>query len=166
MAADWTERRAKVSGRTSLLNPLSHSQKPLPPPGNAPLAFTVSNRGPAPAERINIFIEIPSGCRLLEPQQQSDYFSLAISPVIKPSWSCYRSGPDGLRIVGDRLDPALVVTEPAPNWVVYSEPDRSYEFKYTATCSNRVEPTSGVLTVHLAGKETPPTKTFPGYRLY
>lgn len=153
LAADWSEPvKPNLLFKAALL-PFWGSE-PLPP-GHAPLRFSVTNVGDIAAEEPSIFIDLPQQCKVIE---SSDIHFL----VMKAQWHSFAdTRKNQIRISGDTLAPGLS-HHTSYMWVIFPEAVKKYELAYSAYANNMSNPDCGILVVHIADKNTPPNKRFPG----
>jgi hypothetical protein len=154
LAADWSEPVKINSLFKATLLPFGDSE-PLPP-GNAPLRFSVTNVGDIAAEEPSIYIDLPQQCKVIE---SSGVHLLVTKDAPWHSFADTRK--NQIRITGDSLSPGLSHHTPYI-WVVFPEAPKAYELAYSAYANNISTPDCGKLVVHIADKNTPPNKDFPG----
>lgn len=154
LAADWSEPVKQNLLFKATFLPFGGSE-PLPP-GHAPLRFSVKNVGDIAAEEPSIFIIFPQQCKVIESSglhflvtKGADWHSLADEKK------------NQIRIYGASLSPGLLY-DTSYIWVIFPEAAKKYELAYTAYANNISNPDCGTLVVHIADKNTPPNKCFPG----
>lgn len=158
LAANWTQPIPKKSLPLPIQILSLNAEAKALPSGHAPLLLQVENDGQAEAQDINIFVELPPGCKAVEGS------SGILLPALQRRWKSQRNSSMQIQLIGDNLGPGLHVTVYPYQWVVYPVPDKTYKLTYTAYCANRASPTHGDLTVQLADKAAAPTEQFIGER--
>lgn len=153
LAADWSQ-PVQLPVRRNLM--LGREPSPLPP-GHAPVLFLVRNSGEIQAENVNIFIDLPDGCSVVE--QRGNFL---ISSSMKRPWQASRKKRNQIRISGDKLEPNLHIIVYPQLHLVFPGDSIKYTLSYTAYSGNKPTPDEGELVVDLAVRGTDPTKEFPG----
>ncbi len=114
--------------------------------------------GAKAAEEPCIFIKVPSQCKVIEPN------SLHFAITKDAPWHTFvHASRNEINIRGDSLTPGLR-HESSYIWVIFPKVNETYELEYSAYANNLSDPDCGKLKVHIASKDAPPTKDFPGAR--
>lgn len=154
LAADWSEPVKQNLLFKAPLLPFGDSE-PLAP-GHAPLRFSVTNVGDIAAEEPHVFIDLPQQCKVIE----SSGIHLLVTKDAHWHWFV-DTRRNQIRVSSNSLTPRLSHDSPCI-WVVFPEAAKTYELAYSAYANNISNPDCGKLVVHIAEKNTPPNKRFPG----
>jgi len=122
-------------------------------PGTTPLAFRIENQSVIEAKNVEVTIRLPEGCRPVTVDMMEYAYRSEKSKALTKA-----NGQITVRVESLFHRPMY---ETAPVHVAFPTPETTYDIHWTATAGNMLGERSGVLQVHLLGREVPPTGQFP-----